>query len=305
MSEDVNTSLSQWQATFLSIMERCIPKIVLRSRKNLPWLTKQLIQAARKKRRLFQQSKKTGKVADYDKYRRFHNRFTNMLKQSKQRYLRGLRFLNKKHFWKAIKSLNQHKTSIPTLVEDNKFASSNSEKAEILNNFFSHSFNFTVPPLSFADCDDLGTVDPSVIDDILCTVEYVEHQLLGLDISKANGPDGISARMLKGSAKSIAPSVTNLFNLSLKSGLFPILWKTSHVVPIPKAKEYTSPSNYRPISLLSILSKILERHVHSLITEHISVTHPLADNQWGFRARRGTTLALLTATNDAKFGLWN
>ena len=61
MSEDVNTSLSQWQATFLSIMERCIPKIVLRSRKNLPWLTKQLIQAARKKRRLFQQSKKTGK----------------------------------------------------------------------------------------------------------------------------------------------------------------------------------------------------------------------------------------------------
>ena len=93
-----------------------------------------------------------------------------MLKQSKQRYLRGLRFLNKKHFWKAIKSLNQHKTSIPTLVEDNKFASSNSEKAEILNNFFSHSFNFTVPPLSFADCDDLGTVDPSVIDDILCTV---------------------------------------------------------------------------------------------------------------------------------------
>ena len=108
--------------------------------------------------------------------------------------------------------------------------------------------------------------------------------------------------MLKGSAKSIAPSVTNLFNLSLKSGLFPILWKTSHVVPIPKAKEYTSPSNYRPISLLSILSKILERHVHSLITEHISVTHPLADNQWGFRARRGTTLALLTAT---KFGLWN
>ena len=65
----------------------------------------------------------------------------------------------------------------------------------------------------------------------------------------------------------------------------------------PKLKSILA-HQIRPISLLSILSKILERHVHSLITEHISVTHPLADNQWGFRARRGTTLALLTATND-------
>ena len=72
----------------------------------------------------------------------------------------------------------------------------------------------------------------------------------------------------------------------------------SHVVPIPKSEEYTSPSNYRPISLLSILSKVLEHHVHYIISEHLSLTNPLAANQWGFRARRSTTLALLNVTND-------
>ena len=91
----------------------------------------------KKEKILFQQAKRTGNRSDHDKYKRFRNRFTNMLRQSKQRYRRGLRFPNKKHFWKAIKKLNQQKTLIPTLVEDNKIASSKFEKAEMLNKFFS------------------------------------------------------------------------------------------------------------------------------------------------------------------------
>ena len=133
---------------------------------------------------------------------------------------------------------------------------------------------------------------------ICCTVKYVEHQLQKLDTSKANGPDGISAKMLKETARSIAPSVTKLFNLSLRTGCFPTDWKTSHVVPIPKSDQHSSPSNYRPISLLSILSKVLERHVHHLVTEHLSLGHSLSQDQWGFRANRSTTLALLRVTND-------
>ena len=78
------------------------------------------------------------------------------------------------------------------------------------------------------------------------------------------GPDGISARMLKATSESIAPSLTNLFNLSIAKGHFPKLWKAARVVPIPKSTTKHSPSGYRPISLLSILSKLLEKHFHSL-----------------------------------------
>ena len=71
----------------------------------------------------------------------------------------------------------------------------------------------------------------------------------------------------------------------------------SHVVPIPKQSPANSPDNYRPVSLLSILSKTLERHVYNVIADHLDETRPLADCQWGFRAGRLTVGALLATTS--------
>ena len=68
--------------------------------------------------------------------------------------------------------------------------------------------------------------------------------------------------MLNTAAPSIVPGVTKIFNLSLTTGRFPAAWKFARIVPIPKTGDLTNPSNYRPISILPILSKLLERHVH-------------------------------------------
>ena len=105
---------------------------------------------------------------------------------------------------------------------------------------------------------------------------------------------------LKQLQKNIAPSVTNLFNISLKTGCFPASWKLSHIVPIPKLNVPTNHglSNYQPISLLPILSKILERHVYTLITDHLSNNCPISDQQWGFQGKKSTILALLSAAYD-------
>ena len=122
--------------------------------------------------------------------------------------------------------------------------------------------------------------------------------LNSLNTTKANGPDGISARMLKNTAPSITPSLTKLLNLSIQSGTFPETWKLSSVVPIPKGNGHESPSNYRPISLLSVTSKLLERHFHQLITDHLSDNHPLANTQWGFQPAKSTVGALLSTIYD-------
>ena len=99
--------------------------------------------------------------------------------------------------------------------------------------------------------------------------------------------------MLKSTAPSIAPSITNLFNASLKTGFLPVAWKSSHVVPI-----YTKNTNYRPISLLPILSKILEHHICKIITEQLSTDSFISQQQWGFQAKKSTTSALLRVTHD-------
>ena len=83
--------------------------------------------------------------------------------------------------------------------------------------------------------------------DFMCIEEEVYNMLISLDINKANGPDRISAKMLKETATSITPSLKKLFNISISSGKFPEKWKLSSIIPIPKASGRASPSNYRPI----------------------------------------------------------
>ena len=128
------------------------------------------------------------------------------------------------------------------------------------------------------------------------TIDEVLFLIKSLDLSKANGPDGISAQMLKGTAHSIARSLTKLFNIfpftkviSLRAGRHLLLFqfRNLHVAVKPPT-----------IALLSIVSKMLERHSHQYITNHLNKYHPLSNKQWGFQSGKSTTTALLSVTHD-------
>ena len=141
--------------------------------------------------------------------------------------------------------------------------------------------------------------------ELLCATEEVEHFLLTLGKSKAMGPDGVSATVLKCTATSIASFVTRLFNLSIQSGKVPTEWKQSLVVPTPKSSDLSSPNNYRPISLLSIPSKLLELHIHMLITTHLTENHIMSDAQWGFQqARAQSQHCLIRLTTGLRCWKW-
>ena len=87
-------------------------------------------------------------------------------------------------------------------------------------------------------------------------------------LAKASGPDGIPARLLKECSQEIAPSLCSLFNLSLQSSWIPSEWKPADVAPIHKKYSKEPAENYRPISLLSIVSKVLERCVYFRVHDH-------------------------------------
>ena len=71
-------------------------------------------------------------------------------------------------------------------------------------------------------------------------------------------------------------SLTELFNMSLTTGTFPSEWKLARVVPIPKTTPSTSTSGYRPISILPIVSKVLERHVKEIVEEYLAENSPIS-----------------------------
>ena len=93
--------------------------------------------------------------------------------------------------------------------------------------------------------------------------------------------------MLKHTAGTIAPFLTKLFNISIRLGQLPSHWKRSLILPIPKGSSTGSPSCYHPISLLPIISKVLD-----ILLNHLQSLNFISDKQWGFLDGRSTVTAL-------------
>ena len=296
-AEDVDLAAINWNNKFMDIMQTCIPQQTLRKRRNVPWLTKNITRYMKKRNAAFQAAKRSGKPELALKYRKLRNETVKLLRSAKRSYLQQLDPRNKKQFWKAVKILSNQQSTIPTLSHQGTTAESDREKATMLNDFFSTCFNKAIPPLppSHGACSTQGSVCP---DQLLCTTSEVLSYITSLDINKANGPDRVSARMLKSTAHSIAPSLTKLFNISISLGHFPQCWKMSSVVPIPKSSNHKEASNYRPISLLPVVSKLLERHFHQHITKFLNEVNPLCNRQWGFQPGKSTVTALLSVTHN-------
>ncbi|CAB3992953.1 Hypothetical predicted protein [Paramuricea clavata] len=129
---------------------------------------------------------------------------------------------------------------------DRKLISNPVEIAEHFNRYFTSIFS----------CDpvesptQLPSVSGQVLSEISLTSFEVASALRSLNVSKASGPDRITARLLIETSEQIAPSLTLLFNKSLEEGVFPDEWKLANIVPVYKKDNRQYVENYRPISLL-------------------------------------------------------
>jgi len=168
LCEDVDESIIQWSNCFLGIMEQCIPKASLAKRRNLPWLTKNISSSIRKRNYLFKRAKRSGRPDQFYKYKKMRNRVTSMLRNGKKLFFQNLNPHNNKQFWKATKYLRKQTSSIPTLSHNNVTTSTDQDKANMLNSFFSTCFNRSQPALEAIDSLDYSLVDECP-DDILCT----------------------------------------------------------------------------------------------------------------------------------------
>ena len=105
--------------------------------------------------------------------------------------------------------------------------------------------------------------------------------------------------MLRETAYSISSPLTSIFNLLIKSGIFPDNWKNSHIIPIPKhSSAPSSPTGYHPISLLPLISKVLQRPIFNWLMDFCQTHNLLSVSQFSFRPGYSTESTLITATNS-------
>ena len=163
---------------------------------------------------------------------------------------------NSNKIYKFISSLTNSRSIPATMSLDSNTLNDDSSIADGFNEYFYSVFTrSSVNHPSTVD----GPTDIPPISSIHILPEEVFHCLSSLDASKAAGIDGIGPRVLKQCAGSIAPLVYHLFSLCISSCSLPGEWRIHLIVPIHKSGSKTDIKNYRPISLLCILSKILEK----------------------------------------------
>ena len=140
--------------------------------------------------------------------------------------------------------------------------------------------------------------DEHILSGIEVTEEGVERKLATLKPGKAPGPEHVHPRILKEFSKELAPGLTRLYERSLREGAIPGDWESANVVPLHKGGSKCAVGNYRPVSLTSVICKVLESLLKDAIIAHLQRYRLLNKSQHGFISRRSCLTNLLTFLED-------
>ena len=127
-------------------------------------------------------------------------------------------------------------------------------------------------------------------------LDVIERYIRGIEVCKASGINNLSSILLKDAFKVLSVELTHIINESIRTATFPDAWAVGSITPIPKEGDSLDPGNWRPISILPLPSKLLERAVHFQIISHLDDNGFLSFNQHGFRKGKSTSTAILEVT---------
>ena len=308
LKSDTDSMWACWKELFLDVLDKHAPIQHIRKRTfNVPWLTadikKLIFERDRKKRKAMV----TKHSADWDVYKTSRNRVNIALRHAKAEYYRtkiAHQKNNPKEAWKTINDL-LGRSANDNIVNELKINDSNITSTEEIANAFNEYFTNIGPNLANSIGDANSSFETFVksakskMDRFkLVSVGKVVRLLNGLSNGKAVGLDKISGKILKAAASTIAPSLTHIFNNGLISNCFPYEWKMARLVPIHKKGPRNLTENYRPISILPAISKIMERIMYDQIYQYLTDNSLLSEHQFGFRKYHSTASALLDSTNS-------
>ena len=310
VSECYNIFISHFQ----KLLDECIPiqKCIIPRRRVIKqaWLTPGLVKSSRKCQILYR--KTVGKDRDstgFNKYLKYRNTLNGIKRKTKETYFKTL--LNDyrndiRKTWRVMNSIigrSHNKSSIPDtfMVNGDKITDPNI----ITNEFCSFFSNIgkkcaeSIPNALHTFEYYLGNVpNPSSLFFSPTDPYEIYKTIKSFKTKKSTGEDGISMELLKQLCEPCSTPISTLINMSLQQGIFPDAMKIAKVIPIHKAKATDIFNNYRPISLLSNVSKILEKVVHRRLLSFMTKHRILYDGQYGFRPKRSTIDAITDFVSD-------
>jgi len=286
----VDDLLNEWQLAFTNILDQFAPlkPTPFRKRISAKWMNQEVFELINERNSLARRlNHNVTDEALSEQLGIMQKRVrSNVRKASKAHGTRILKENNSKASWSFIREATlTKKKGVKTIMDPN-----------VLNDTFASVVLSTsdlqmIAPMSCDNVSDFHFHSP--------TRYEVSKLLCDLNADTATGPDGIPAKLLKRFAASVAPNLFSIINASFAQSCFPDAWKEANIVPVWKNKgSKLDPNNYRPISILPVLARLVEKIAAAQLARYCDCHGIIPDQQYGFRSKSSCELALVSALDN-------
>ncbi|MCU7801396.1 MAG: hypothetical protein KZQ70_15025, partial [gamma proteobacterium symbiont of Lucinoma myriamae] len=290
-AENANDALDLFVTFFHSVLNNHAPKKCRRVKRSVQpnWMNSEILDAI-KTRDKHHRDKNT------EQYRLWRNKVKNLIQRSKTEFYSETinnNHNNPKQLWQNLHDITgkskDHQTSFINDDEGNPILDPETA-ANTFNDFFTSVFETFQSDESHHQYNN-AKLDQNIRSKLpenvqfsisRVSVTFIKTQLENLKINKATGIDDISAKFLKIAAPIICKPLSSILNLSIQQGTYPNNLKKAKVTPIFKSGNKSDPNNYRPISVLPVLSSIFERHISNCVTKYVEEYDLFYHHQSGF-----------------------
>ena len=317
---DINSKFDRFLKDLNTLTNKHAPiKRLSRKEKKLkdkPWINKRILKLIRIRDRILQKQRKQQNPDNLNLYKEFRNRASNELKESKAQYFHNYfstNSQNMKKLWSGIKTIISHKSSISSSInklkdKDGNVTSDHNKMSNIFNDFYvnvADSITKSIPMTPKSPLDYLSNRTGNSLFLTPITLMEVNNLISILNPSKSVSPNNIPIKLLKIIGSSVSQFLALLVNQSFQSGIFPDKLKIAKVISLFKRGNPEIPSNYRPISLLPIFSKIFEKLMYRRLYRFLEIHKVLYSLQFGFQENHSIDHALVSLTEAVRNTLGN
>lgn len=295
-TDDINSVWDVFKLNLQTLCQRFVPmKKAAAANRGPPWMDRQLKTKLNNRRRAWNLFKVTGSLTDYGIYK-VHRNICNSLKKAKRmNYEANLidqaKSIPQKVFTYINRRLKRTDELPPLLDENGQTVDDDMERAFLLAKTYSSVYSSDNQTVQQDQNDSTGQY-------IQCCAEDVRVILKHLHTHKAPGSDGIHPLILQNLSQIIDAPLANIFNISLATGKIPSAWKEAIIKPFYKGGNKHQPGNYRPVSLTSVISKVMEKIIKYHMQKHIDATGIQTPHQHGFVSKRSCVTNLLIAREN-------
>ena len=318
-TSDPEASLSIFMNILMGIVDKHAPLRKCTSKsKPAPWLNESLRDLMKKRDIAKKTLVKSGSVEDRLKYCQLRNQVTKMNQIMKKEYYKS-RINNVKQdgreLWKTLNEIMGRKATggVSFVESEGRFLTNPPDIANYFNDFFTDKVATLRQGMSKTDIDTCDLIKNNIMQAKSCTLSFkcvkeslVRKLLKALPDHGSAGTDTLDSKVLSLAADYISGPVCHILNKCLEQGVYPSTWKEAKIIPLPKdSKSPLSGKNSRPIAILPVLSKLMERIIHSQIQEYFESNGLATGSQHAYRHNYSTCTALTQMTDDWLKGINN